>query len=45
MTRSSARTVSSACWLPPGLREKIDALPGGSTPFCAATSTTTSRSR
>jgi hypothetical protein len=34
MTRSSsARTVSSACWLPPGLREQIDALPGGSTPF------------
>ena len=39
MTRSIARStpaqgrVSSACWLPPGLRETIDALPGGSTPF------------
>ncbi len=36
MTRpvpSAGRTVASACWLPPDLREIVDALPGGSTPF------------
>jgi Acyl-CoA reductase (LuxC) len=34
MTRSSstpAHGALSACWLPPGLRERVDAMPGGST--------------
>jgi len=31
--RTAADATPAACWLPPGLREAIDALPGGSTPY------------
>lgn len=29
----ATRDVAAACWLPPDLREVIDAMPGGSTPY------------
>ena len=32
-TVAATRDVAAACWLPPGLRKAIDAMPGGSTPY------------